>query len=66
MYADVPLPPLGSIGAWGRVEGELKTQTNQKIGGCLIRAVDSYHFYFCSALPDVVQYVGHRPAHILV
>ena len=26
MSADVPLPPLRSIGRWGRVEGELKTQ----------------------------------------
>ena len=41
--ADVPLLSLGSIGPWGRVEGELKTQ---KIGGGLIRAADSYHFYF--------------------
>ena len=41
MSADVPLPPLGSIGPWGRVKGELKTQT---MGGGLIRAVDSYHF----------------------
>ena len=24
MSADVPLPPLRSIGPWGRVEGELK------------------------------------------
>ena len=42
MSADVPLPPLGSIGPWGRVKVELKTQKT----GCLIRAVDSYHFYF--------------------
>jgi len=41
MSADVPFPPLGSIGPWG--EGELKTQ---KMGGGLIHAVDSYHFYF--------------------
>ena len=26
MSADVPLPPLGSIGRWGRVEGKLKAQ----------------------------------------
>ena len=43
MSADVPPPPVGSIGPWGRGEGELKTQ---KIGGGLIRAADSYHFYF--------------------
>jgi len=39
----VPPPPVGSIGPWGAGEGELKTQ---KIGGGLIRAADSYHFYF--------------------
>ena len=43
MSADVPPPPVGSIGPWGRGEGELKAQ---KIGGGLIRAADSYHFYF--------------------
>ena len=26
MFADMPLPPLGSIGHWGREKGELKTQ----------------------------------------
>ena len=41
MSADVPPPPVGSIGIWGAGEGELKTQ---KIGGGLIRAADSYHF----------------------
>ena len=63
MSADVPPPPVVPIGPWGRGEGELKTQ---KIGGGLIRAADSYHFCFFSAMPNVVQYVGHRPAHILV
>ena len=43
MSADVPPPPVGSIGPWGRGEGELKTQ---KIGGGLIRAADSCHFHF--------------------
>ena len=28
MSADVPLPPLGSIGPWRAGEGELKTQKN--------------------------------------
>jgi len=44
MSADVPLPPLGSIGPWGQVE----EKKNSKMGGLtgLIRAVDSYHFYF--------------------
>ena len=41
MSADVPPPPVGSIGPWG--EGEL---TTQKMGGGLIRPADSYHFYF--------------------
>jgi len=35
------------------------------MGGGVIRAADSYHLFF-SAMPNVVQYVGHRPAHILV
>jgi len=43
MSADVPLPPLGSIGPWGVGGGGIK---NSKNGGGLIRAVDSYHFYF--------------------
>ena len=43
MSADVLLPSLGSIGPWGAGEGKLKTQ---KMGGGLIRAADSYHFYF--------------------
>jgi len=43
MSADVPLPPLGSIGPL-RVEGG--GVKNSKIGGGLIRAADSYHFYF--------------------
>ena len=42
MSADVPPLPVGSIGPWGRGQGELKTQKN----GGLIRAADSYHFYF--------------------
>jgi len=42
MSADVPPPPVVLIGPWGRGEGELNTE---KIGGCLIRAADSYHFY---------------------
>ena len=35
MSADVLSHPVGSIGPWGRGDGELKTQ---KIGGGLIRA----------------------------
>ena len=43
MSADVPPPPVVPIDPWGREERELKTQ---KILGGLIRAADSYHFYF--------------------
>ena len=38
-----PLPLWCPSAPGGRGEGELKTQ---KIGGGLIRAADSYHFYF--------------------
>jgi len=41
MSANVPLSPLRSIGPWGRGSQKL-----QKWGGGLIRAADSYHFYF--------------------
>jgi len=43
MSADVLLPPLAFISPWGREEEELKTQ---KMRGGVIRAADSYHFYF--------------------
>ena len=43
--ADVPPPLWDPSAPGGRGEGELKTQ---KIGGGLIRAADSYHFYFFS------------------
>ena len=43
MSADVPPPPLGSIGPWGRGRGV----KNLKNGG-LICAAGSYHFYFLS------------------
>ena len=36
MSADMPPPPVGSIGPWGEGAGELKTQKNW--GGGLIRA----------------------------
>jgi len=63
MSADVPLPPLGSIGPLGRVERELKTQ--KKLGWSH-SCIGQLPFLFFSALPNVVQYVGHRPAHILI
>ena len=50
--------PLG-----GRGEVELKTQ---KIGGWSHSCIGQLPFLFFSAMPNVVQYVGHRPAHILV
>ena len=44
MSADVPFRSgVGPSAPGGLVEGELKTQ---KMGGGLICAVDSYHFYF--------------------
>ena len=49
--------PLG-----GRREEELKT----KNGGWSHSCIGQLPFLFFSALPNVVQYVGHRPAHILV
>jgi len=67
MSADVPLPPLMSIGPWGRVEGELKTQKKTfKNGGWSHSCSGQLPFLFFSALPNEVHYVGHRPAHILV
>ena len=50
--------PLG-----GRGEGELKTQ---KIGGWSHSCIGQLPFLFFSAMPNVVRYVRHRPAHILV
>ena len=55
-------PPVGSIGPWGAGEEELKTQ---KIGGWSHSCIGQLPFLFFSATPNVVQYVGHRPAHIL-
>jgi len=45
--------PLWGSSAPGGGRGGVK---NSKNGG-LIRVADSYHFYFFSALPNVVQYV---------
>ena len=63
MSADVPLLPLGSIGPWGRVEGELKTQKWGVVSDVHRTATKNVFF---SMLLNVVQYVGHSPAHILV
>ena len=44
-------------------DGELKTQKN---GGWSHSCCGQLPFLFFSALPDVVQYVGHRLAHSLM
>jgi len=63
MSADVP-PPLWCPSApGGRGEGELKTQ---KIGWWSHSCRGQLPFLFFSAMPNVVQYVGHRPPHIVV
>jgi len=59
MSADVPFLPMGSIGPLGAEgEGELKTQKWGWSHSCC----GQIPFLFFSALPNVVQYVGHRPA----
>ena len=58
-----PLPLWCTSAPGGRGEGELKTQ---KIGGSSHSCIGQLPFLFFSAMPNVVQYVGHRPAHILV
>ena len=58
-----PLPLWDPSAPGGRGEGELKTQ---KIGGWSHSCIGQLPFLFFSAMPNVVQYVGHRPAHILV
>ena len=63
MSADVPPPPVVPIDPWGAGEGESKTQ---KIGGWSHSCMGHLPFPFLWAMPNVVQYVGHRPAHILV
>jgi len=39
---------------------------NSKNGGWSHSCIGQLPFLFFSALPNVVQYVGHRPAHILM
>jgi len=55
--------PLWGPSAPGGAGGELKTK---KIGGWSHLCIGQLPFLFFSALPNVVQYVGHRPAHILM
>ena len=61
--ADVPLLPLGFLGDWG-VGGE--GVKNSKNGGWSHSCSGQLPFLFFWALPNLVQYVGQRPAHILV
>ena len=53
----------GSIGPWGSGGGGVK---NSKNGGWSHLCSGQLPFLFFTPLPNVVQYVGHRPAHILV
>jgi len=67
MSADMPLPALGSIGPLGVVRGGVKnSKIKNKNGWWSHSCIGQLPFLFFSALPNVVQYVGHRPAHILV
>jgi len=63
MSADVPPPPVGSIGPWGAGGGGVK---NSKNWGWSHSCNGQLPFLFFSAMPNVVRYVGHRPAHILL
>ena len=62
MSADVPPPPAGSIAPWGRGKGSQKL----KKWGWSHSCCGQLPFLFFSAMPNVVQYVGHRLVHILV
>jgi len=53
------LPFWGSATPWGAKRGEMTWGWSHSCIGQL-------PFLFFSAMPNVVQYVGHRPAHILV
>ena len=63
MSADVRPPPMVPIGPWGAGGGRVK---NSKNGGWSHSCCGQLPFLFFSAMPNVVQYVRHRPAHILV
>ena len=63
MSADVPPPPVVPIGPWGAGEGELKTQKNGGVVSFVHRTA-TISIFLSDA--NVVQYVGHRPAHILM
>ena len=63
MSADVPPSSVVPIGPWGTGGGGVK---NSKNWGWSHSCCGQLPFLFLSAMPNVVQYVGHRPAHILV
>ena len=63
LHAGVPPPPVGSIGPWWAGGGGVK---NSKNWGWSHSCCGQLPFLFFSAMPNVVQYVGHRPAHTLV
>jgi len=54
--------PCGAHRPLGVGGGELKTQKIRGSHSC----IGQLPFLFFSAMPNVVQYVGHRPAHIVV
>jgi len=57
-----PLPLWGPSAPGGGERG-VKNSIN---GGWSHSCCGQLPFLFFSALPNVVRYVGHRPAHILV
>jgi len=63
MSADEPPPPAGSIASWGAGGAGVK---NSKNWGWSHSCCGQLPFLSFSAMPNVVQYVGHRPAHILL
>ena len=62
MSAYVPLPTVGQAAPGGAGVGGVK---NSKNGGWSHSCIGQLPFLFFSALQNVVQYVGHRHAHIL-
>ena len=54
--------PVVPIGPWGAEEEGVKNSKNW--GGWSHSCIGQLPFLFFSAMPNVVQYVGHRPAHI--
>ena len=61
MSADVPPPPVVPIGPWGAGGG---VKNSKKLG--VVSFVHRTATISISLSDAKVQYVGHRPAHILV